>query len=74
MTDPSILPVSPLERPRCPRCQRRMMLVRREDCGNGSEKRTFECPKCDFIQTKIVDDPLKSTALARLADVVRPPS
>jgi len=51
-----------------------MMLARREDRGNGSEKRTFECPKCDFIQTKIVDDPLKSTALARLADVVRPPS
>ena len=74
MTDPSILPVSALERPRCPRCQIRMMLARREPHGNGSEKRTFECPKCDFIETKIVDDPLESSALARLADGVRPPS
>ena len=74
MTDPSILSVSPLERPRCPRCQMRMMLAQREPHGNGSEKRTFECPKCDLNETKIVDDPLTSGALARLADGVRPPS
>jgi hypothetical protein len=74
MTDPSILPISPVERPRCPRCQLRMMLARREYRGNGAEKRTFKCAKCEFIETKIVDDPLKSSALARLADGVRPPS
>jgi hypothetical protein len=51
-----------------------MMLARREYRGTGSEKRTFECRKCEFIETKIVDDPLKSSALARLADGVRPPS
>jgi hypothetical protein len=51
-----------------------MMLARREYRGNGSEERTFECRKCDFLETKIVDDPLKSTALARLADGLRPPS
>jgi hypothetical protein len=52
----------------------RMMLARREYRGNGSEKRTFECPKCDFIETKIVDDSLKSSALGRLADGVKPQS
>jgi len=52
-----------------------MMLARREPHGNGSsERRIFECPKCDLIETKLVDDPLKSSALARLADGVRPPS
>jgi transposase-like protein len=74
MTDPSILPISPIERPRCPRCQLRMKLARREYRGNGNEKRTFKCAKCDLVETKVVDDPLKSSALARLADGVRPPS
>jgi hypothetical protein len=74
MTDPSNLPLSPIERPRCPRCQLRMMLAGREYRGNGVETRTFKCAKCEFIETKIVDDPLKSTTLARLADGVRPPS
>jgi tRNA(Ile2) C34 agmatinyltransferase TiaS len=74
MSDPSISPISPIERPRCPRCQLRMMLASREYLGNGAEKRTFRCAKCDLVETKIVDDPLKSSALARLADGVRPPS
>jgi hypothetical protein len=51
-----------------------MILARRQYLGNGSEKRTFECGKCGFIETKIVDDPLKSGALARLADGAMPPS
>jgi hypothetical protein len=68
------LPVSLLERPRCPGCQMRMMLARTEYRKNGSEKRIFECLKCHSAETKIVDDPLKSSALARLADSVRPPS
>jgi hypothetical protein len=50
------------------------MLATREYHGNGAEKRTFKCAKCESIETKIVDDPLKSAALARLADGVRPPS
>jgi hypothetical protein len=50
-----------------------MMLARIEPLGDGSEKRTFECPKCYFIETKIADDPLKSDAVVRLADL-RPPS
>jgi hypothetical protein len=71
---PTYLPITALERPRCPRCQIRMMLAGREPRENGSEKRTFECNKCDFIETKIVADPLKSDAVVRLAESLRPPS
>ena len=74
MTNYPVLPITTIERPRCPRCQTRMMLARREAYGNGSEKRTFECNKCDSIETKIADDPLKSDAVVRLADSLRPPS
>jgi hypothetical protein len=38
------------------------------------EKRTFECPKCDFIETRMVSDPLKSAEVTRLADNARPPA
>jgi len=63
-----------IERPRCSRCQTRMMLARLELTGNGCEKRMFECPKCDFIETKIVTDPIKSEAVARLTENVKPPA
>jgi len=44
--EPSLLPI---ERPRCPKCQGRMMLARIEPGPNGSDLRTFECAKCDHI-------------------------
>jgi hypothetical protein len=47
---------SPIERPLCPRCRTRMMLARRIQISSTSEKRTFDCPKCSFIQTQIADD------------------
>ena len=40
---------------------------------DGSEKRTFECSKCEFIETKIASDPLKSDAIVRTASNIRPP-
>jgi hypothetical protein len=58
---------SPIERPRCPRCRTRMLLARRIQISSTSEKRTFDCPKCTFIQTQISDDPLKSDALRWLS-------
>jgi hypothetical protein len=39
-----------------------------------SEKRTFACPHCDFIETKVVPDPLMSDELKRLANNIRPPA
>jgi hypothetical protein len=75
MTDPSILSISPIERPRCPRCQLRMRLARREYRGNGVEKRTFKCAKCDLVETKIVDDALQTASgrRARCSYVGCPP-
>ena len=60
-----------IECARCGRCEARMLLVlvARE---NNSEKRTFECPRCDFIETKIVDDPLSSETVIRLTNCIKP--
>jgi len=38
-----------------------------------SEKRTFECPKCNFIETKIASDLLGLKEVNRLADDITPP-
>jgi hypothetical protein len=56
-TEPSLLPI---ERPRCPTCQGRMMLARIEPGPNGSDLRTFDCPKCEQILKALVEDPLTS--------------
>ena len=70
LTDALLIPI---ERPRCGRCRTRMNLsiVPRPD---HSEKRTFECPKCDFIETRMVSDSVKSKEVTRLADNIRPPA
>jgi hypothetical protein len=45
--EPSLLSI---ERPRCAKCQVRTMLARIEPGPNGSDLRTFECPKCERVQ------------------------
>jgi hypothetical protein len=50
-----------------------MTLTGTASLPDGSEERTFECPKCDFIETRAVPDPLKSEAVERLTTYVRPP-
>ncbi|MBR1233212.1 response regulator [Bradyrhizobium sp. AUGA SZCCT0222] len=67
------VPLSSIERPRCGRCLTRMMLVRLAPLSDGSEERTFECPKCNAIESRTVADPLKSEAVVRLTTNVRPP-
>ena len=62
-----------IERPRCGRCENRMVLAQISPLPDGSEERTFECPKCDLIETRMVADPLKSEAVQRLTSHVRPP-
>jgi hypothetical protein len=37
-----------------------MMLARIEPGPNGSDLRTFECPKCEQILKALVEDPLTS--------------
>jgi hypothetical protein len=53
--------LSSIERPRCPTCQIRMMPVRIVEAPSGYDIRTFECAKCDHVQsTLVVNDPMKS--------------
>jgi hypothetical protein len=49
------------------------MLARISPLPDGSEQRTFECPRCDLTEKMTVADPLKSEALGRLTTHVRPP-
>jgi hypothetical protein len=51
-----------------------MTLAGRQARRDGSEKRSFECAKCNFIATKIAGDPLRSDALIHLSHNLRPPS
>jgi hypothetical protein len=37
-----------------------------------SEKRTFECAKCAYIETKIASDPLRSEQVDRLTTNIGP--
>jgi len=49
-----------IERPRCPRCETRMMLERVSRGPHSSEHRLFECPKCDQVEIIVffASDPL----------------
>jgi len=64
-----------IERPRCSRCQARMMLERVTAGPIGFEHRLFECPKCDQVEIRVIaSDPLKSNAIGWLAGELRTPS
>lgn len=53
--------LSSIQRPRCPSCQIRMMPVRIVEGSSGCDIRSFECAKCDPVQsTLVVNDPMKS--------------
>ena len=65
--------LSPIERPPCVRCRTRMNLASIAPRPDHSEKRTFKCPKCHFIETLVVPDPIRSEEVNRLADNVQPP-
>jgi hypothetical protein len=69
-------PLMPIECPLCPRCRTRMMLVllaRISPAPDHKEKRMFDCPKCNFIDTVTVLDPLKSESTGWLSSELRPP-
>jgi uncharacterized protein YlaI len=50
----------PIERPLCPKCQGRLMPARIEPGPNGADLRTFECPNCEHVPQRLVEDPMKS--------------
>jgi hypothetical protein len=60
-----------IECPHCPQCEIRMTPVRRMRISSLSEKRTFVCSQCKFIETQIADDPVRTDALVRLANSIR---
>lgn len=69
--DPSLLPI---ERPRCPKCQGRMMLARlAPGPSSGSELRTFECPKCDHVLQVLEEDPINSEKAGWQSSSLRAP-
>jgi hypothetical protein len=52
-----------IERPRCPHCQKRMLLERVSPGPIGVERRLFECVKCDHVELDVIDtDPLTKAA------------
>jgi hypothetical protein len=69
-SDPSLLPI---ERPRCPKCQGRMMLAQIERGPGGTDLRTFECRKCEHVQKMLAGDPLKSANTGWTAGGLRSP-
>lgn len=42
------------ERPPCPMCEHRMALARIESDAPGYDRRTFECPSCEHVETVVV--------------------
>jgi hypothetical protein len=67
--------LTPIERPRCPRCTSRMMLAGVSPGPIGFEHRRFECPNCDSVQNEVVaSDPMKSACAGWLAGELRAPN
>ena len=54
MPEPHSLGV--IERPRCPKCEIRMMLVAVEPSFAGPDLRTLECPKCELAYKALAED------------------
>jgi hypothetical protein len=64
-----------IERPRCSRCQTRMMLERVSPGPIGFEHRLFECAKCDHVEISVIaSDPFKSNATGWLTGELRAPN
>jgi hypothetical protein len=68
--------VSAIERPRCPRCNHKRMLLSKLSAGpSGFDYRTFECQKCGCVETTVVSsDPMTSEARGWLAGELKPPT
>jgi len=51
-----------------------MNLSRVSPAPDRKEKRVFECPKCNFMNTVTVPDPLESQSTGWLSGELRPPA
>jgi hypothetical protein len=63
----SAIPFVAIERPACPKCKARMMLVSIEPARAGVDLHTFECAICSRELKTLVayEDPMKSRGLGR---------
>ena len=50
-----------IERPLCPKCQLRMMLLGVELSFTGPDLWTFECSQCKIDYKVLAEDPMKSS-------------
>ena len=63
-----------MERPLCPKCQIRMMLLGIELSFAGPDLRTFECPQCKLDYKALAEDPIRSNkAVGWIKSELRPP-
>jgi hypothetical protein len=64
-----------IERPRCSRCQTRMMLERVSPGPIGFEDRLFERPRCDHVESWVAaSDPFNSNATGWFDGELRAPN
>jgi len=73
----SVIPFAAIERPACPKCKARMMLVSIEPVRPGVDTHTFECAVCNQVLETFAayEDPMKSKALGRwLQGDLHPPT
>jgi hypothetical protein len=63
----SAIPPVAFERPVCPKCKARMMLITIEPARPGVDLHTFECAVCHHVLTTpaAYEDPMNSKALGR---------
>jgi hypothetical protein len=68
------LSLIPIEHPRCPGCQNRMMFSFIMPGPSGYDVRTFECVKCDHIETRMsCSDPMKAGSAGWANSDLNPP-
>ena len=67
--------ITAIERPRCPNCRHKRMLLSKFEAGPlGFDCRTFECQKCGRLETVVISsDPIIS-ARGWLASELKPPT
>jgi phage FluMu protein Com len=63
----SAVPSAPFERPACPKCKAKMMLISIEPARAGVDLHTFECAVCNHVLTTLAayEDPMHSKDLRR---------
>ena len=63
----SAIPPAAFERPACPLCKARMMLVSIEPERTGADLNTFQCAVCNHVLTILAahEDTMHSKALGR---------